>query len=174
MFGSSWRLVLWNDDALELHFWTGSSWEARNPLNHPLFGEGIVLPADARHVTFCFDQSARLIVAYEAAGTIHLTRWDTVTNAYIQNVEAQGVDPLLFCDACVMFVVPGSDVTLFYLSPPTGKPCCTGSSPTSTPPSTPTRVLGDSFYRLDQLVPGNYQVQIYLGDELGGERAAAA
>lgn len=169
MFGSSWMLTLWNDWVLELYRWNGSAWERRNPLNHPLFGKGVTLPEGARHVTWCFDQSARLIVAYELDGTIHLTRWDTTTNSYIQNVEAAGRDPLLFMDATVMFVIPGSDVTLFYLSDDRQTLHHRQQSDIYAVEYTD-KALG-AAYRLDQVVPGNYLAQLYLGDEAG---AAAA
>ena len=169
MFGDEWMLTLWNDWVLELYKWNGSAWERRNPLDHPLFGEGVTLPEGARHVTMCFDQSARLIVAYELDGTIHLTRWDTTTNQYIQNVEAAGRDPLLFMDATVMFVIPGSDVTLFYLSGDRETLHHRQQSDIYATQYTD-KALG-AAYRLDQIVPLNYAAQLYLGDEAG---AAAA
>jgi hypothetical protein len=61
----------------------------------------VPLPDDVRHITFAFDQSARIIFVYEQAGLIFVTRWNPFTNAYVQNVSFAGVDPCLLMDATV-------------------------------------------------------------------------
>ena len=101
MFGDEWMLTLWNDWVLELYKWNGSAWERRNPLDHPLFGEGVTVEEGARHITMCFDQSARVIIAYEIGSTVKVTRWDGPNQQYIQNVSFTGHDPVLFMDALV-------------------------------------------------------------------------
>lgn len=57
----------------------------------------VVYPAGARRFTAAFDQSARIIVAYELDGVIRVTRW--TGSAYVQNVTFDGVDPALLMDA---------------------------------------------------------------------------
>ena len=169
MFGDEWMLTLWNDWVLELYHWNGSSWERRNPLNHPLFGEGVTVETGARHITMCWDQSARLIVAYELDGLIKVTRWDATEQAYVQNVSFAGRDPLLFMDATCMFRISGSDVALFYLSLDRStlhnrvQQENYGTENTS-------KALGGVHY-LDQLVPGAYDVYLFLGDSTGAATA---
>lgn len=58
---------------------------------------GPALPAGARRFTAAFDQSARIIVAYELDGVVRVTRW--TGSAYVQNVTFAGVDPCLIMDA---------------------------------------------------------------------------
>jgi hypothetical protein len=60
------------------------------------------LPDDARHITFAFDQSARMIFAYEQGSQIFITRWDATINAYVQNVSFAGVDPCVLMDATLV------------------------------------------------------------------------
>src|SRR5690606_28836224 len=49
--------------------------------------------ATARHVSLCFDQSARVVLAWEDQGIIKVRRWDPTLNEYIENVSFSGVDP---------------------------------------------------------------------------------
>lgn len=58
---------------------------------------GLTLPATARRFTAAFDQSARIIVAYEDGGLIYVTRW--TGSEYVQNVTFSGCDPQLVMDA---------------------------------------------------------------------------
>jgi hypothetical protein len=59
------------------------------------------IPEGPKRFTFAFDQSARVIVVYEQAGLIFVTRWNPFTNAYVQNVSFAGTDPCLLMDATV-------------------------------------------------------------------------
>lgn len=72
--------------------------------------------ATARHVSLCFDQSARVVLAWEDQGIIKVRRWDAGSNQYIENVSFAGVDPVVVFDAQWAYRVPDSDVLLFYLS----------------------------------------------------------
>lgn len=72
--------------------------------------------ATARHVSLCFDQSARVVLAWEDQGIIKVRRWDPSQNEYIENVSFAGVDPVVVFDAQWAYQIPGSDVLLFYLS----------------------------------------------------------
>ena len=75
----------------------GSYEEVTSGLPTNLFGP--TLPSSARRFTAAFDQSARIIVAYEDAETIRVTRWSG--SAYVQNVTFAGVDPALLIDVAV-------------------------------------------------------------------------
>lgn len=118
LFGREWALE-WSveDDTLRLYQESAAhpgEWE-RVTADLPLVFDS-PLPASARRVTFCFDQSARIVVAVEDEGVIKVTRWDPGTNQYVQNVSFAGVDPALAMDATWARYIPGSDVLLFYLS----------------------------------------------------------
>lgn len=80
--------------------------------------------ATARHVSLCFDQSARVVLAWEDQGIIKVRRWDPSQNEYIENVSFAGVDPVVVFDAEWRYRVPDSDVLLFYLSSDREKVMC--------------------------------------------------
>ena len=118
LFGREWALE-WSveDDTLRLYQESLShpgEWQRVTAGLPPVFDSP--LPATARRVTFCFDQSARIILAYEDEGVVKVTRWDPSSNQYVQNVSFSGVDPVLVMDATWARHIPGSDVLLFYLS----------------------------------------------------------
>lgn len=94
---------------------TLGSWEEVTANLPPIFGE--VQPSTRRRFSVAFDQSARVIVAYEESEIVYVTRWDEDTEAYKQNVSFSGTDPVLLLDALVFGEVPGSDVLLFYTDP---------------------------------------------------------
>lgn len=102
LFGREWLLVL-DADTNELHLYqedadTDGIWErVTDALPGVLFDSP--LPSDARHITLQFDQSARVVVAYETGGIIELTRWDAFEATYKQNVSFAGHDPSLLMDA---------------------------------------------------------------------------
>jgi hypothetical protein len=113
--GTAWLLLLDLDMQLRL-FRQGAvgEWTEVTTLLPPVFDAP--LPAGARRVSFAFDQSARVVVAYEYDGLIYLTRWNAETSAYVQNVAFAGVDPVVIFDAVWSFDIPDSDVLLFYLT----------------------------------------------------------
>lgn len=118
LFGREW-LLEWSveDDTLRLYqesLTHPGEWERITTPLPPVFDAP--LPATARRVTFCFDQSARIVVAVEDEGVIKVTRWDPGTNQYVQNVSFAGVDPALAMDATWAYDIPNSDVLIFYLS----------------------------------------------------------
>ena len=101
LFGREW-LLEWSveDDHLRLYQESQThpgEWERVTADLPPVFDSP--LPASARRVTFCFDQSARIVVAVEDEGVIKVTRWDPGSGQYVQNVTFAGVDPQLFMDA---------------------------------------------------------------------------
>ncbi len=102
LFGRIYSLLLVKDSRiLELYRLSVSdqTWTQVTSLLPPLFDDAI--PEGARHLTFAFDQSARVIVAYELNGEIVVTRWDPFTNQYVQNVTFAGLDPCIIMDATV-------------------------------------------------------------------------
>ena len=99
LYGRSWLLVLDNQDdflklyqEVELGVWAPVTASLPTVFDAPL-------AADVRRITFAFDQSARIVVAYEQAGLIYATRWDSTAAAYVQNVAFAGRDPCLLMDA---------------------------------------------------------------------------
>lgn len=81
----------------------------------PIFGT--VLPEGARRLSAVFDQSARLIIAYELDGQVLVTRWDSATEQYVQDVSFAGVNPAVTIDAYAGVSVGASDVLIYYQSP---------------------------------------------------------
>lgn len=71
----------------------------------------------ARHVSLCFDQAARPVIAWEDASGIRLREYDEVAQDYAFIGPFEGVDPVLLTDATINYRVAGSDVVMFYLSP---------------------------------------------------------
>lgn len=126
LFGREW-LLEWSveDDHLRLYqesLTHPGEWERVTSPLPPVFDSP--LPATARRVSFAFDQSARMIVAYEDEGVVKVTRWDPSTNQYVQNVSFAGVDPAVVMDATWAYDIPNSDVLLFYLSTDRTKVMC--------------------------------------------------
>ena len=80
--------------------------------------------ATARHVSLCFDQAARVALAWEDQGVIKVRRWDAEQNQYIENVSFAGHDPVVVMDASWRYLVPDSDVLLFHLSPDRTRVLC--------------------------------------------------
>lgn len=103
LFGREW-LLEWSaeDDHLRLYQESATSpgtWERITSPLPPIFDDP--LPATSRRVTFAFDQSARIILAIEDQGIVKVTRWDSGSQSYVQNVTFAGVDPQLLMDATV-------------------------------------------------------------------------
>ena len=115
LIGRTWALVLGTDRRLRLYqrAETTATWAEQTTLLPPLFGE--VQPEGRRRFSACFDQSARVVVAYEEDGRAYVTRWDANISAYVQNVTVDGVDPAVVFDATWSYNVLDSDVLLFYL-----------------------------------------------------------
>ncbi|MBO1438344.1 hypothetical protein [Meiothermus sp. CFH 77666] len=113
LFGSAWALVQHQGDKL-LHLYQMGvleEWDDRGIVPIPHEGREI------RHIAFCFDQSARPIVAYERQNQVWVRQWDAGLGQYVMRGPYAGVDPLMIQDAEVNFYSPDSDALLFYLSP---------------------------------------------------------
>jgi hypothetical protein len=118
LYGRSWLLV-WDRDDGYLHLFQeqpGGDWLEVVADLPPVFAGPA--PTGSRRWSLAFDQSARVILAYEdATGIVRVTRWDPGSNAYVQNVSFAGADPCLAIDASWSRNVSDSDVLLFYLDP---------------------------------------------------------
>lgn len=111
LFGATWALLFCDNNDIYVLQWNGDSWDVITE-QLPAFPE---FDGSERAFTAAFDQSARFIYAYEKAGVIKVTRWDDASGTYKQNVNVTGVDPRLLNDASLRFLVPDSDVILFYV-----------------------------------------------------------
>lgn len=123
LFGRAWAILFCGNHDFYLLQWTDGG-EGAPPgleaggwsvMTDPL----LTLPeftGREQSFTGAFDQSARLIIAYELDGAIRVTRWDPDVSAYRQNVNFEGADPTLLMDASITRRVPDSDVLLFYVS----------------------------------------------------------
>lgn len=117
LFGRNWMLVVDVDDGY-LHAYqeqSGGTWLEVTADLPPVFASPA--PSGSRRWSFCFDQSARIIVAFEDAGTVKVTRWDAASGSYVQNISFAGADPCVVMDASWSYFVPDSDVLVFALSP---------------------------------------------------------
>ena len=121
LFGRTWAILFCDDQTFHVLQWAGEGETPPEGLEtggwHVQTDPLLVLPewtGSERAFTGAFDQSARLIIAYELDGVIRVTRWDTDAGAYVQNVTFEGRDPTLLMDASITRRVPDSDVILFY------------------------------------------------------------
>jgi hypothetical protein len=69
-----------------------------------------------RHIGACFDQAARLVLAYEYEEQVYVYQWDPITRQYVTRGPFPGVDPVVIQDATIGFYPPDSDVLLLHLS----------------------------------------------------------
>ncbi len=124
LIGRVWLMVWDREDSFLRVFRReeGGEWTPVTALLPPLFADA--QPSSRRRFSFAFDQSARVIVAYEEADEVFLTRWDPAINQYVQNVTFAGHDPVVVFDATWAYYIPVSDVLLFYLSPDRTKLMC--------------------------------------------------
>ena len=109
LFARAWAFLMCDDDRWFLLQWIGSDHLLAEGLQSPgwkVVEEPLLaLPGlecgVQRRFTAAFDQSARLIVAYETDGVIEVTRWESAAQEYKQNVSFDGHDPALLIDAAV-------------------------------------------------------------------------
>lgn len=124
LFGRNWLLV-WDRDSGELQLFQEAAGEWVRVVEDlpPVFDAPA--PVGSRRWSLTFDQAARVILAYEdAEGVVRVTRWDASQNEYVQNVTFAGADPVVVMDASWRYLVPDSDVLLFYLSPDRTRVLC--------------------------------------------------
>ena len=98
---------------LRLFVSTGTEWQE---VDDTLFPQPPHPVDEIRHIGVCFDQAARLVLAYERDEEVFVYQWDPATQTYIVRGPFPGVDPVLIHDAAIGFYPPDSDVLLFHLS----------------------------------------------------------
>ena len=109
LYGREWAVLFCDDDTFHTLQWTGADDEPPagiesrgwNVIPDPLLTLPPLTAGVERSITAAFDQNARLIVAYEKAGVIDVTRWDPLVGEYRQNVSFAGRDPQLLIDAAL-------------------------------------------------------------------------
>jgi len=104
LFGRSWALE-WREEDGRLHLHQMSAtevgvWSEVVAGLPPVFAAPA--PVGSRRWSLAFDQAARVVLAYEDdLGVVRVTRWDTSSNSYVQNVSFSGHDPMVWIDAQV-------------------------------------------------------------------------
>ena len=101
--------------------WDGSNWV---DVPSTLYPQPPVPVNNIRHVWACFDQSARLAIAYEYNQNVYVYQFDPVSSAYVVRGPFPGVDPRIFWDYPLdVTIFPASfqpngnsDIVLFHLS----------------------------------------------------------
>jgi hypothetical protein len=101
LFGAEWCALIDHKTSVRRLFRRveGGWQEFTNDPRVPQTVFGQVAPDDERHISLAFDQSARVVYAYEIDGQVKVTRWDAVQQQYVQNVQFEGHDPCLLMDA---------------------------------------------------------------------------
>jgi hypothetical protein len=92
---------------------TGAGWV---PVPEELYPQPPHPGDQIRHVGACFDQAARLVLAYELDQEVYIYQWDPITKQYATRGPFPGVDPVIVQDATIGFYPPDSDVLLLHLS----------------------------------------------------------
>jgi hypothetical protein len=92
---------------------TGTAWA---PVSEELYPQPPHPGDQIRHIGACFDQAARLVLAYEFNQQVYVYQWDPVTRQYVARGPLPGVDPVIIQDATIGFYPPDSDVLLLHLS----------------------------------------------------------
>lgn len=123
LLSSRWALAWLKDGPLKLYQLRAGEWAPGSEL---YFSGGEFdyraaelpeLPDTARHVALCFDQSAHAVVAWEVESEVYVWQYDPTAVRYVVRGPFPGCDPVLMLDTRVSGQVPGSDVTLFCLTP---------------------------------------------------------
>ena len=123
LYGYAWLLLLDRDTgALKLYQAKegGQPWPLGNDPINAQWVYWATIPiihdtSEIKHISLAFDQAARPMIAYERQGAVWVRQWNPVTEQYDYRGPYPGFDPVVVCDASVTYVVPGSDVVLFYL-----------------------------------------------------------
>lgn len=143
------------------------AWEHVETPGHPIIGQ--VAPAGSRRFSLAFDQAAQPTVAYEQLSDVHVTRYDSVSGGYVQNVSVPGVDPILVLDAAWHGSIGGSDLLLFHLSADRTQVIARVQSEIWATPHT-LHNYGVPVI-LDRVVPLPFRYQLLLSDATGEPQA---
>ncbi len=113
LYSKDYLVFLDETGRLQVFVSTGTAWV---PVPETLYPQPPHPGDRIRHIGACFDQAARLVLAYEFEERVYVYQWDPVTNQYITRGPFPGVDPVLIQDATIGFYPPDSDVLLLHLS----------------------------------------------------------
>jgi len=98
---------------LRVYVSTGSAWV---PVDEALYPQPPHPGDQIRHIGACFDQAARLVLAYEFNQQVYVYQWNQVNQQYTTRGPFPGVDPVIIQDATIGFYPPDSDALLLHLS----------------------------------------------------------
>jgi hypothetical protein len=113
LYSKDYAVFLDETGRLRVYVSTGTSWV---PVTEDLYPQPPHPGNQIRHIAACFDQAARLVLAYEINEQVYVYQWDIITNQYVTRGPFPGVDPVLIQDATIGFYPPDSDVLLLHLS----------------------------------------------------------
>jgi hypothetical protein len=113
LYSKDYLVFLDETGRLRVYVSTGSAWA---PVSEDLYPQPPHPGDQIRHIGACFDQAARLVLAYELNEQVYVYQWDPVTQKYITRGPFPGVDPVVIQDATIGFYPPDSDVLLLHLS----------------------------------------------------------
>jgi hypothetical protein len=114
LYSKDYLVFLDETGRLRVYVSTGTAWA---PVPDELYPQPPHPGDQIRHIGACFDQAARLVLAYELDQQVYVYQWDPVTRQYTTRGPFPGVDPVVIQDATIGFYPPDSDVLLLHLSP---------------------------------------------------------
>lgn len=108
---SSYYAIHVQEQDLSIHYWqkVNGVWGEIDP---DLLPDLTTAQAGDRRFGAALDQNQRIIVSFERAGSIKVTRWNG--SAYVQDVSFTGINPAIFAEGLAARYIPGSDVVIFY------------------------------------------------------------
>jgi hypothetical protein len=113
LYSKDYLVFLDETGRLKVFVSTGGAWA---PVSEELYPQPPHPGDQIRHIGACFDQAARLVLAYEFNQQVYVYQWDPVTQRYVTRGPFPGVDPVVIQDATIGFYPPDSDVLLLHLS----------------------------------------------------------
>jgi len=113
LYSKDYLVFLDETGRLRVYVSTGTAWA---PVDEALYPQPPHPGDQIRHIGACFDQAARLVLAYELNERVYVYQWDPVTRQYVTRGPFPGVDPVIIQDATIGFWPPDSDALLLHLS----------------------------------------------------------
>jgi hypothetical protein len=113
LYSKDYLVFLDETGRLRVYVSTGAAWA---PASEELYPQPPHPGDQIRHIGACFDQAARLVLAYEFNQQVYVYQWDPVTRQYVVRGPFPGVDPVIIQDGTIGFYPPDSDVLLLHLS----------------------------------------------------------
>jgi len=113
LYSKDYLVFLDETGRLRVYVSTGAGWQ---PVPDELYPQPPHPGDQIRHIGACFDQAARLVLAYEFNQQVYVYQWNPITRQYVARGPFPGVDPVLIQDATIGFYPPDSDALLLHLS----------------------------------------------------------